>query len=106
MSEPSDNGANGHDATGRFARGNAGGPGNPFAKQAHQLRAALFAAVTKEDLRDVVRALLGRAKDGDVPAAREVLDRCLGKAEAVDLIERIEALEVLLEEAAPSRSSR
>ena len=29
---------NGHDADGRFAPGNAGGPGNPFARRVAELR--------------------------------------------------------------------
>jgi hypothetical protein len=79
---PSTNGANGRDANGRFGKGNAGGPGNPHAKQVAQLRAALFAAVTEDDLKEVVAALLNRAREGDIAAIRELLDRLLGKAPA------------------------
>ena len=32
----------GRDASGRFTRGNKGGPGNPFARQVGQLRKALL----------------------------------------------------------------
>ena len=38
------------DARGRFARGNGGGPGNPFARQSAALRQALLNAVTPQDL--------------------------------------------------------
>jgi hypothetical protein len=62
-----------------FAKGNPGGPGNPFAKQVAALRAKLYAAVTEADLQEVVQALLTKAKAGDVPAVRELLDRLLGK---------------------------
>ena len=30
--------ANGHEANGQFAKGNQGGPGNPFARQVAKLR--------------------------------------------------------------------
>ena len=93
MIEPTANGANGRDEGGRFAKGNPGGPGNPHAKRAQELRKAFYAAVSDEDLAEVVKALVREAKLGDVQAAREVLDRCLGKPEALDLIERLEDLE-------------
>jgi hypothetical protein len=37
-------------------------------------------AVTEQDIRAVARALLKRAKAGEIPAIRELLDRLLGKA--------------------------
>lgn len=80
MIEPSRNGSNGRDAAGRFVRGNPGGPGNPRARRTAEIRAALVNAVSDEDLQDIVRALAGKAKAGDTVAAREVLDRVLGKA--------------------------
>jgi hypothetical protein len=70
---------NGRTALGRFAKGNAGGPGNPHAKRVTALREALLAAVTDADIKAVARALVARAKAGEVAAARELLDRVLGK---------------------------
>lgn len=78
---PSPNRSNGRDGRGRFAVGNAGGPGNPFAKSVGELRKALFDAVTAEDLRAVTQMLIRKAKGGDVAAARELLDRTLGKSQ-------------------------
>ena len=77
---PSTNGANERTAGGRFAPGNAGGPGNPHAQQTARLRAALLEAVSEDDLRDVVIKLVELAKAGSIPAIREPLDRSLGKA--------------------------
>lgn len=82
--------------TGRFLPGNRIGQGNPHAKKAHALRNALFSAVTEEDIDAVIRALIDEAKGGDVPAARELLDRCLGKPVELDLMERLRTLEELL----------
>jgi len=90
---PSTNGDNGRQAGGRFAQGNAGGPGNPHAKRVAKLRTALFKAVSPDDLKAVVAALLKSAKGGDVAAARELLQRLLGPPEALDFVERLEGME-------------
>ena len=71
---------NGRTARGRFAQGNPGGPGNPYARRTAALRSALLDAVTEQDIRAVARALVKRAKAGEIPAIRELLDRLLGKA--------------------------
>ena len=57
----------------------------------------MLRAVTTADMRAVVRKLLDLAKAGNVQAAKEVIDRCIGKPTEADLIERIERLESLLE---------
>lgn len=92
MSTPS---PNGRDGRGRFAAGNPGGPGNPYAKRVGELRAALVEAVSAEDMRAIVGKLVEEAKAGDVRAIRELLDRTLGRPVEADLIERIEALEAV-----------
>jgi hypothetical protein len=71
------------DPLGRFAPGNRAGRGNPHAARVSALRSALLDAVTPDDLRAVVAALVDRAKGGDVAAARELLDRAIGKPPAV-----------------------
>lgn len=97
MYSPSPNGSNGdRGAGGRFAKGNPGGPGNPYAKRASDLRSAMIKAVSLRDMRAIVKKLVEQAKAGNVPAAKEVLERCLGKPQEADLIERIEQLEELL----------
>ncbi len=75
----------GRDSSGRFCRGNPGGPGNPFARKTAALRQALLDTVTVEDLQAIVRQLLHKAKEGDVSAARLVLSYAIGKPDkAVD----------------------
>ena len=37
--------------------------------------------------------LVQKAKEGSVPAAREVLDRLLGRPEPLDFLERLEQIE-------------
>ena len=67
------------DSRGRFTQGNAGGPGNPLAGKISKLRAALIAAVTEEDVRDIASALITTAKGGDIRAIKELLDLTLGR---------------------------
>ncbi len=76
---PSSNGSNGRRENGTFAPGYKGGPGNPYAARVGQLRSMLIQAVGDNDFKDIIAALLKQAKDGDLPAIREVLDRLLGK---------------------------
>src|ERR1700736_3300789 len=54
--------AGGHDALGRFTRGNAGGPGNPFARQVARLRQVLLDSVTEEDMANIAGQLVVQAK--------------------------------------------
>ncbi len=84
---PSPNGSNGRGAGGRFTKGNPGGPGNPHARHVAAIRSVLMSAVSDDDLVQMVRALVKKAKGGDVLAAREVLDRMLGKAKVAVAIE-------------------
>jgi hypothetical protein len=71
---------NGRTPRGQFAKGNLGGPGNPYAKRVAWLRQALLDAVSADDIRAIVMILVARAKDGDMAAIRELLDRLIGKA--------------------------
>jgi hypothetical protein len=83
--------------TGRFVKGNSGGPGNPQAAKVAKLRTAFLDAVTEEDVRDVLAALVAEARAGSVPAIREFLTRVMGQPQAVDAIERLAELEAALE---------
>lgn len=77
---PLPNGDNGRGSNGQFTKGNAGGPGNPYARRAAELRAAMFDAVSPDDLRAVVGKLIEVAKGGDVAAAKLIFERTLGKS--------------------------
>jgi hypothetical protein len=96
--DPTPNRSDGRDEKGRFVRGNPGGPGNPYARKVGQLRAALLRAVSAKDVQDIIRAMVERAQNGDTQAAREVLDRVLGKPLPADIEERLSALEEIAEE--------
>ena len=91
--EPTRNGDNGRDEHGRFTQGNPGGPGNPLAQRVGKLRTALLNAVTEDDMREIIEALVEKAKAGNIAAARVLFDRTLGKPLEPDIIARIEDLE-------------
>lgn len=90
------------DPRGRFLPGGPGGPGNPHARRVAELRSALFAAVSADDLRAVVAAMLSQAKRGDVAAAKLILSYTVGKPQEIDaaalessvLAERLDRLTV------------
>ena len=71
------------DNTGKFTKGNSGGPGNPFAKQVSQLRSKLLAAITPEDLSEIIRKTIELAKNGDLAATKMVLSYAVGRPGAV-----------------------
>lgn len=85
---------------GKFAKGNPGGPGNPNVADVGRHRARFFAALRDDDVAravEVIRDVMAGGKDSErLAAARELLDRVLGKAVQSDLLERIEKLEALL----------
>lgn len=82
---PLPNGDNGRDQKGRFAKGNAGGPGNPFARRIAAFRTALCQAITDEDIQALARALLDKAKRGDLAAAKLLWLYTIGKpSDSVD----------------------
>ena len=84
---PLPNGSDGRDSHGRCCKGNRSGPGNPIAQQVSQIRRVLLSAVTEEDLVDIVQSLINKAKAGDTLAAREIMDRLMGKTKVTMEIE-------------------
>jgi hypothetical protein len=78
---PSPNGTNGgrDPATGKFTRGNGGGPGNPFGRRLAKLRWAFVNAVTDELMGDFARQLVAQAARGDMAAAVLFLRYSIGE---------------------------
>ena len=102
MSEPlSNGGANGKDASGRFVSGNraAVGRGNPHAAEVGRHRAQFFQSIRDDDvetavetIREVMNDTKARASDR-LAAARELLDRVLGRPEQAIILDKITELE-------------
>jgi hypothetical protein len=72
----------GRDNKGRFAAGNPGGPGNPFARQTAQLRSALIQRVTSEDMGVIADALILKARNGNLDAIKLLFQYVIGKPAA------------------------
>jgi len=82
------------DKKGRFLKGCPGGPGRPKVKlTTNDWRELLQQAITTDDFAAVVRTLIVRAKEGDLKAIQELFDRTLGPPVAMDVLERLDALE-------------
>ncbi len=73
--------ASGRDSRGRFTRGNAGGPGNPFGRYAAGLRRVLVHSVTAEDMHAIARKLVEQSLAGNHAAVKLLLSYTLGKPE-------------------------
>ena len=84
----------GHDAKGRWAKGNPGGPGNPFARKVAQLRKVIINRVTEEDLLAITEALLAKAKEGSVGAAKLLLAYGIGKPASAPDPDRLDGHEL------------
>ena len=106
--QPSTNGngdpapsANGRDNLGRFAPGNPGGPGNPFARHVAELRKAMAHAVPKEMLEAIMLKMAHLALEGNVAAAKFVAAYSVGQPLAGKNPDRtdIEEWQLLKEEA-------
>jgi hypothetical protein len=69
----------GRTTDGRFAEGNAGGPGNPHARHCARMLALLRASISDEEMVAIIRMLVTRACEGDVSAAKLILSYKLGK---------------------------
>ena len=91
--KPPPAGDNGRDGRGWFIAGHRIGKGNPLAARVQQLRFAVVEAVSPEAVKRIILKLIELAEQGDVQAAKVVLERVLGQPVAADLLERLEALE-------------
>jgi hypothetical protein len=69
----------GREANGRFAPGNPGGPGNPFARKVAALRAALIDAVTPQDITEIMYLVVFNAKAGSLEWTKFLFQYAVGK---------------------------
>jgi hypothetical protein len=89
-----------HDARGRFTLGNKAARGNPMNRRAQEIRVVLLEKMTPEVAGRIADRLIAMAEGGDLPAIRELLDRCIGKPIASDIAERLDNIETALAEKA------
>src|SRR5438552_12265233 len=84
------------DAQGRFGPGNAGGPGNPFARRTAEYRQAFADAITAEEIGALARQLYLQALAGDLAAAKLVLAYTIGKPTPAVEPDRLDVQELQL----------
>jgi hypothetical protein len=96
--QPSPLGSNGRNPSGRFARGNKLGRGNPLAGRAAKIRAELLRASKSADIKTICRKLIDGAKAGDLAFIREWFDRTAGKPTDLVTEDRLGVLEAAIAE--------
>jgi hypothetical protein len=69
----------GRDASGCFAKGNPGGPGNPYSRRVAALRQAMLNCVTEDDIKAITKAVIEEAAAGNMAAAKLIFQYVLGK---------------------------
>jgi hypothetical protein len=67
------------DAAGRYAKGNKGGVGNPFARNVAMIRKCFFSAVTENEMTCLVRLIFHMAMEGDLKAAGVLFKYMIGQ---------------------------
>ena len=92
--------APGREADGKFAKGNSGGPGNPFARRVAALRARLLNRATEDDMDVITGQLIQHARKGDLAAIKLFYQYTVGKPAPTVDPDRVDIDEVNLLEAA------
>lgn len=69
---------------------------NSFARKVAELRTAIMASVTVEDMMEIMVTLLEKAKAGNMFAIKEVFDRTLGKPVEPDVMGQIADLQSIV----------
>lgn len=80
--KPRTHGPSGRNNEGKFVNGNQCSVGNASSgdKRSKWLKKALYDAVTEKDITKIAKKLVAKAKQGDVPATKELFDRLWGRA--------------------------
>lgn len=68
-----------HLPNGKFAPGNDISRGNPYFAQMQKFQRCVLDSVKQAELRAVIKAMIEKAKEGDVNAARLIIERVCGK---------------------------
>ena len=63
----------------RFKVGNTASRGDPLIAKLQEFRKTIQSSVSKKNVRDIMKAMIEKAKKGDVKAAQLVLERVAGK---------------------------
>ena len=66
------------DGTGKFVKGNGGGPGRPKKAREERYREILLNTVTFDDWQDIIKRAVNDAKKGDTSARKWLSDYLIG----------------------------
>lgn len=69
---------------------------NRLSRVQRNFKIAMLSAVTVNEIQEIMQTLVDHAKRGNISAAKEVLDRCVGKTSEQEVIERLAELEALV----------
>lgn len=88
----------GRDAKGRFTRGNqfGKGKGRPKRNTEEKYLRVFSDTVSEDDLKDIILAVMARAKAQDMVAARLILEYALGKPKQEMKVEAVSDLNIAL----------
>lgn len=75
-----------------------GGSLTIIANTAAQIRQAFFRAATPEKMHELAKAVIGKAIDGNMVAAKLALEYTLGKAVSFDFVEDLAVLKEMMEQ--------
>jgi hypothetical protein len=96
----------GRAANGTFAKGNKGGPGNPFARKVAKLRSVLLDAVDPECLKRIASKLIELAElCGDLAAMKLLFSYCLGQPGLAVSPDELDLDEWRLADSKPTKSA-
>lgn len=73
------------DMNGKFAKGNAGGPGRPRRQIEQDYLAAFSEAITLDDWKEIIEKAVGQAKEGDARARQWLTHYVIGPRQDKEL---------------------
>ena len=68
-----------HLPNGHFAKGNNLSKGNPYTSQMQAFQRVVLTSIKKHELRELIRVIYGKALEGDMNAAKLLVERLCGK---------------------------
>ena len=83
---------------GQFAKGNPGGPGNPYGRRTADMRSQMLSAITDADVKAVAGKLVDKAKEGDLAAIKLLLSYTVGRPDAAPDPDRVDISDRLITE--------
>src|SRR4051812_45594465 len=78
------------ETNGRFAKGNRGGPGNPFGRRMAAMREGIAKAISPEQIEAMMAMVYEMAMQGDLAAVKIILQYAVGKPKPMAEPDRVD----------------